>query len=111
MYERPSRFASLAISSIVFLPSDDHVECECRSPRMSVSSTSGEATFAGGLELAHVLAQLGRDPRVAEALVHGLFGLVREDLAGLGVWMPYSEIELAAHGSSRSATLCCFEPV
>ena len=46
---------------------------------------SREAALARGLELAHVLAELGRDPRVAEALVHGLLGLVREDLARLGV--------------------------
>ena len=41
--------------------------------------------LARGLELAHVLAQLGRDPGIAEPLVHGLLGLVREDLSGLGV--------------------------
>ncbi len=58
-----------------------------------------EAAFARGLELAHVLAQLGRDPRVAEALVHALFGLVREDLAGLGVLdAVLGDRELAADG-------------
>ena len=45
----------------------------------------GQAPFAGGLELAHVLAQLGRDPGIAEPLVHRLLGPVREDLAGLRV--------------------------
>ena len=53
---------------------------------MSLSSTSsGRRALARSLELAHVLAQLGRDPGIAEPLVHGLFGLVREDLSGLGV--------------------------
>ena len=53
---------------------------------MSLSSTSsGSAPSRAACELAHVLAQLGRDPGIAEPLVHGLFGLVREDLAGLGV--------------------------
>ena len=56
MYERPSRFASRAISSIVFLPSEDHVECECKSPRMSAELDEvREVSFARGLELAHVL--------------------------------------------------------
>ena len=36
----PAARAAAAISSIVFLPSDDHVEWQCISPRRSPSSTS-----------------------------------------------------------------------
>ena len=73
-----------AISSIVFLPSEDHVECTCRSPRTCLTSTSsGSSPLRAGVELAEVLAELGRDVLVAEELVE--LGLVarREDLARL----------------------------
>ena len=53
---------------------------------MSSSSTSfGSVPFAGRLELAAVLPELGRDPAVAEELVELLLGRGREDLVRLRV--------------------------
>ena len=67
---------------------------------MSSSSTSSrQLALARGLELAHVLAQLGRDPRVAEPLVEPLLGAVGVHLAGLDLLdAVLGDRELAAHG-------------
>ena len=91
------------------------VVCACRSPRRSPtrSTSAGSVAAARRLELAGVLAQLGRDVLVAEELVELLLGAggVRSRPSRPSV-TPYSEIESPRRtASSRSATLCSFEPV
>jgi hypothetical protein len=66
----------------------------------------------GRLELAAVLAQLGRDPRQAEALVDLLLGRAAVRLAGRVVEDPVlGDVQALRTAASRSATLCSLEPV
>ena len=67
---------------------------------------------ARGVELAEILAELGRDPVVAEERVDLLLGRERVDGAALGLGDPVlGDREPFRTAASRIATLCAFEPV
>ena len=71
----------------------------------------GQLALPRRLELAPVLAQLGRDVRVAEVRV-GSSSSAAVNSSPVSVFVTeYSETERPRRTSSRSATLCSFEPV
>ena len=86
MYSWPRSRTAATMSRRGCLPSPLQSLCRCMSPRMSASSTSSGRSFcARQLELAVVLAQLGRDRLVAEVAVDLVLVGRPEDLAALDV--------------------------
>ena len=72
---------------------------QCRSPRRSSLVDELRDVVRSEVELAAVLAQLGRDPRQAEALVDLLLGRAAVRLAGRVVEDPVlGDVQPAAHG-------------
>ncbi len=86
MYSCPRARTASTTSSSECLPSPLQSLCRWRSPRMSAELDElGQLVRARQLELAVVLAQLGRDRLVAEVAVDLVLVRRAEDLAALGV--------------------------